>query len=73
MWREDPEQLLKMVNQREVQLRAEAAANRAARRGARRTPDLNRVSGLQIHLGSVLIVVGRTFCDDRSSPNPVRS
>jgi hypothetical protein len=69
MWREDPEQLLMMAKQHGAELRAEAAANRTARRA----PDPDRFSGLKIRVGSVLIMVGRTFADENCPPEPVRS
>ncbi len=67
MWPEDPEQRLSIITRRGCELRAEAAANRSA--APRPAP--NRFSGLHIHLGSALIVVGRTFADDKSSPRPI--
>jgi len=58
-----------MANRHGAGLRAEAAADRIARPA----PDLDRFRGLQIRLGSVLILVGQTFADDNCSPKPVRS
>ena len=58
-----------MAKRRGAELRAEAAANLSGRR----EPDMSRFSGLQIRLGSVLILVGRTFGDDNCPPEPVRS
>jgi hypothetical protein len=69
MWREDPEQFLMMAKQHGAELRAEAAANRTARRA----PDPDRFSGLKIRVGSVLIMVGLTFADENRPPEPVRS
>jgi hypothetical protein len=69
MWHDGFEQRMTIVNQRQSELRAEAESNRAIRR---RTVGTDRFSGLQIHLGSLLIVVGRTFADDKSSPKAVR-
>jgi hypothetical protein len=68
MWPDIPEQHLMIVNQRQAELRAEAAANRSARRFA---PDRS-FSGLRLHVGSLIIVVGRTFDDDNPSAHPVR-
>jgi hypothetical protein len=68
MWPEFPEQRLMIVNQRQAELRAEAAANRSAGRNA---PDRS-FSGLRIRFGSLIIVVGRTFADDKPSPHPVQ-
>jgi hypothetical protein len=58
-----------MAQQRGAELRAEAAANRTARRA----PDPDRFSGLKIRLGSVLIMVGRTLAEENCPPDPVRS
>ena len=69
MWREDPEQLLKMAKQRGAELRAEAAVSRTARRAS----DFDRFSGLRIRMGSVLIMVGRTLADENCPPDLVRS
>ena len=69
MWREDQEQLLMMAKQRGEELRAEAAADRTARRAQ----DPDRFSGLKIRFGSLLIMVGRTLADEHCPPDPVRS
>jgi hypothetical protein len=69
MWRDDPEQLLKMAKRRGAELRAEAEASRIARRAS----DFDRFSGLKIRIGSVLIMVGRTFAEENCPPDPVRS
>ncbi len=66
MWPDDPELRLLYVNNRSAELRGEAATNRAvpanrARRG---------FNGVEIHLGRVLILIGRTFGDDRA-PHPI--
>jgi len=58
-----------MIDRRGAEFRAEAAANRSARRAT----DLDRFSGLQIRFGSVLIMIGRTFGEEKRSPRPVRS
>jgi hypothetical protein len=68
MWPDSPEQRLMIVKQRQAELRAEAAANRSARRVA---PDRS-FSGLRLHVGSLIIVVGRTLSDDNPAPHPVR-
>jgi hypothetical protein len=68
MWPDSPEQRLMIVKQRQAELRAEAAANRSARRVA---PDRS-FSGLRLHVGSLIIVVGRTLSDDMTSPHPAR-
>lgn len=61
MWPDTPEQRLMIANQRQAELRAEAATNRSAGRSA---PDPT-FSGLRIHVGSLIIVVGRTFADEK--------
>lgn len=58
-----------MAKRRGAELRAEAAANRIARR----SPDLDRFSGVKIRMGSVLIMVGRTLADENRPADPVRS
>jgi len=68
MWPDSPEQRLMIVKQRQAELRAEAAANRSARRVA---PDRS-FSGLRLRVGSLIIVVGRTLSDDMTSPHPAR-
>ena len=68
MWPDIPEQRLLIVKQRQAELRDEAAANRSARKFA---PDRS-FSGLRLHVGSLIIVVGRTLSDDNPSPHPIR-
>lgn len=68
MWPDISEQRLMIANQRQAELRAEAAAHRSAGKIA---PDRS-FSGLRIHVGSLIIVVGRTFADDKSAAHPVR-
>jgi hypothetical protein len=60
---------LRVPDQRAAEFRAEAAAYLSARRA----PDLGRFSGLQIRFGRVLIMIGRTFGEEKRSPRPVRS
>ncbi len=67
MWPDDPEGRLFINNGRAVELRAEAAANRAGRR----VPDPSRFKGLHVRIGSVLILVGRTFGDEAPSARPI--
>ncbi len=68
MW-PDPEQRLMIANQRQAEFQAEAATNRSAGRSATD----RSFSGLRIHVGSLIIVVGRTFADDKpGAPHPVR-
>ena len=63
---DDAEVRLHNVNNRSAELRGEAAADRAAH--TNRAP--RGFSGVEIHFGRVLILVGRTFGDDRS-PHPI--
>lgn len=72
MWQGSPENRLTYANQRQAEFRAEAAADRAAKRvGA--SPGTYRVRGLKLQFGALLIVVGRSLCDeDRHQPEPAR-
>jgi hypothetical protein len=56
-----------IIDQRHAELAREAAAARMARR----TPGRD-FSGLRIRVGSLIIVVGRTFPDDRPTPHLAR-
>ena len=67
MWPDIPEQRLMIVNQRQAELRAEAATRRSTGKSA---PDRS-FSGLRIRFGSLIIVVGRTFADDKPSPHHI--
>jgi hypothetical protein len=66
MWREMPDQQLEYINQRHAELTAEAASDRfAARPAATRTVHGERgFTGLHVHLGTLLIVIGRSLRDD---------
>ena len=66
MWPDDPELRLININRRSAEFRCEAAASRAAHS---RRPE-HGFSGVEIHFGRVLILVGRTLGDDRS-PRPL--
>ena len=59
-----PEQRLVMVRTRQAEIRADALEARrfSPSEGPRRS--LGRVSGLQLRLGRLLIVVGRTLRED---------
>lgn len=63
MWPDSPEQRYNYITQRQAELRAEAAMNRAARAPARRSHEY-RVRGVHFHLGALLIVIGRGLCDE---------
>ena len=67
MWPDTPEHRLMIIEQRHAELAHEAAAARMARRTRGRD-----FSGLRIRVGSLIIVVGRTFGDDKPSPRLVR-
>ena len=67
MWPDTPEHRLMIIEQRHAELAREAAAARMARRTRGRD-----FSGLRIRVGSLIIVVGRTFGDDKPSPRLVR-
>ena len=62
MWREMPEQQLAYINQRNAELIAEAASSRSARRKIVHCE--SRFTGLHLHLGTLLIVIGHTLGDD---------
>ena len=68
MWPETPELRLQRVNDLQARSRAEAAADRMAR-ARRRDSDF---SGIRVRLGSFVIVVGRTLCEETPSPQPAR-
>ncbi len=67
MWPDIPEQRLMIVNQRQAELRAEAATRRSTGKSA---PDRS-FSGLRIHVGSLILVVGLTSADDKPSPHHI--
>jgi hypothetical protein len=59
-----PETCLGMIERRNAELRAEAAANNMPRRrGASRT---YRVTGHLFHFGRLLVVFGGGLCDDEA-------
>jgi hypothetical protein len=60
---DSPEHRYTYITQRQAELRAEAATNRAARAPARR-PQAYRVRGVHFHLGALLIVIGRGLCEE---------
>jgi hypothetical protein len=59
---DQPEQRLKYIKQQHSDRVAEAAASRLAAELS--TPGRRRFVGLHIRLGDLLIVVGRTLCDE---------
>lgn len=71
MWRDMPEHRLTYIQQRQSGLISEAAANRSAAR--RTTGGERRFTGLHLRVGTLLIVIGRTLCEeDALSPDLVR-
>ena len=72
---EVPEQRLMYIKQRQREAIAEAAANRSApSRRAHLPVRGDRFVGLHIRLGSYLIAIGRTLCEeDALGRTPARS
>jgi hypothetical protein len=71
LYHSDPNERLFLAHARQRELIEEA---RAARRSAKsvtvnQSPTVERVRGLHVRLGSILIVVGRTISDDRPCPD----
>lgn len=66
MWREMPDQQLEYINRRHAELISEAASDHFAGRPApnRSVHGERGFTGLHFHLGTLLIVIGRTLCDD---------
>ena len=62
MWPDTPEQRSTYIAQRQAELRAEAAAYRATRRRA--GSGTYRIRGLHLRIGALLIVVGRSLCEE---------
>jgi hypothetical protein len=65
MWPDTPDQRFTYITQRQAELRAEAASNRLRPRRVA-GPRVHRVQGVHIHLGTLMILVGRTLCDEES-------
>jgi len=72
MWPQMPDQQLNYIKRRQAELIAEAAASRSA---ARRTDHHDhRFTGLRIRFGGLLIMIGRTLCEeDALRHDPARS
>ena len=62
MWQSMPDQQLAYIKRRNSTLVDEAMADRLASR--RRDESGLRFTGLRLRLGTFLIVVGRTLCED---------
>jgi hypothetical protein len=63
MWPDTPEQRFMYIAQRQAELRAEAGTDRIRPRRAAGSRAI-RLQGLRIHIGTLLIVIGRTLCDE---------
>jgi hypothetical protein len=63
MWQPMPDQQLADINQQHANLIREAASDRSARRPAKNDAHF---TGLRLRLGTLLIVVGRSLCDDET-------
>ena len=71
MWPDTPEQRSMYIAQRHAELRAEAAAYRAGRKRA--GSGTYRIRGLHLKIGALLIVVGRSLCEEeRNLLDPAR-
>jgi hypothetical protein len=71
MWPDTPEQRRTYIAQRHAELRAEAAAYRAGPRRA--GSGTYRIRGLHLKIGALLIVVGRSLCEEeRNLLDPAR-
>lgn len=71
MWSETPEQRLGYMNKRNSDLIAEAASAHLA---ARPKKARRNFTGVHLHLGTLLIIVGRTLCEEEIlRHNPARS
>jgi hypothetical protein len=69
-----PEETLSMVRLRQAEIRKDAAEARRTRRNQSQESPIGRVSGLQLHVGRLLIVVGRTLREEESPcPDLIRS
>ena len=66
MWHEMPDQQLEYINQRNAELIAEAASARIDHRSSTcETVHGERgFTGLHLHLGTLMIVIGRSLCEE---------
>ena len=64
MWHEDPEQRLSFIRQRQSEFMTDAADDRSGRPQRHAGNRIAGFSGLQIHLGGLLIAVGRTLREE---------
>ena len=71
MWPDMPDQRLDYIKRRQAEIIAQAAASRSI---ARRPAHHHRFVGLRVRLGSALIMVGRTLCEEEAlRHDPARS
>jgi hypothetical protein len=69
MWQQMPDQQLADINNRHADLIREAASHRIAVR--KHTHYDAHFTGLRLRLGSLLIVIGKSLCDEEAlSHNP---
>ncbi|HEX7490418.1 MAG TPA: hypothetical protein VF337_01800 [Candidatus Limnocylindrales bacterium] len=64
MWHETPQQQLMYINQQHSDSISMADGSRLFRMRRRAVEAGESFVGLRIHLGALLIVVGRTLCDE---------
>lgn len=67
MWQQMPDQQLIDINLRHATLIQEAETNRIASR--RDTQSRAHFTGLRVRVGALLIVVGRSLCEDEALAN----
>jgi hypothetical protein len=67
MWQQMPDQQLTDINMRHAALIEEAASDRSA--AQRQTTEKAHSTGLRVRVGTLLIVVGRSLCEDESLAN----
>jgi hypothetical protein len=67
MWQQMPDQQLTDINIRHANLIEEAASDRIASRSD--TPDRSHFIGFRVRVGALLIVVGRSLCEDEALAN----
>ena len=71
MWyHSDPDERLYMARVKQRELLAEARASRRSHKSSDRPIRTEQVRGIRLHLGRILIVIGRTIYDeDRPCPD----
>jgi hypothetical protein len=67
MWQQMPDQQLTDINLRHANLIQEAASDRIA--SGKHTTDRAHFTGLRVRVGALLIVVGRSLCEDEALAN----